>query len=453
MNQQDENQNQLLLPRTAVVGDNAFDGDLLNRKELAVKLTGYLDRLREGAVLAIDAPWGEGKTWFGRNWEQYLKGEGHEVVFIDAFEQDYMEDPFLLLAAEIAEVMGDKSASNDLREKAVGVMKAILPVGAKTLIDAMGHVALGYNGLSKSISEGLEAVSDETADAASKWIEGKINNHAQEKTSLEGFRNELTKFTADQRDKPVVIIIDELDRCKPTFAVQLIERVKHLFDVPNLVFVLLLNRNQLEKAVKGVYGAETDASRYLGKFVNFFFMLPKRTSVDMNTNDHVKDYVSYVFEHYNFENNSVRHFKDCLSAMATIYDMSLRDIEQAVALYAFAQPNKKIDNFLAYAIALKIVNPDLFQRLSKDNSVDAHKEAREIIDALNKELDRTSKMAKLYLNPLSEWHLAHMRGFTGEWNRSPTCNQVTSYITRMRSSNEQLFPILAEQIDLSIGMQ
>lgn len=447
MNQQDENRDQLILPRTAVVGDQAFEGDLLNRKELAVKLTGYLDRLQAGAVLAIDAPWGEGKTWFGRNWEQYLKDEGHKVVFINAFEQDYVEDPFLLLAAEIAEVFDNEGAAKELREKTVGVMKAILPIGTKALINIMGRVALGSNDLSKDIGEGFEAASDETANAAGKWIEGKINDHAQEKISLQHFRNELTKISADQ-DNPVVIIIDELDRCKPTFAVQLIERVKHLFDVPNLVFVLLLNRNQLEKAVKGVYGAETDASAYLGKFVNFFFLLPKRTSVDMTANNHVKNYVSDVFKRYNFENrDGQQHFKDCLSAMATIFNMSLRDIEQAIALYAFAQPFNKYNHFFSYAIALKIMKADLFQRLIKGDNK-AHEEARNDLDRLNQELSHTI-MAKNFLTPLSEWHTAHIDGFK-EGEMGGTCKYILDNFCKFDNSPEKFIPFLAEQIDLSI---
>ena len=446
MNQQNENRDQLILPRTDVVGDQAFEGDLLNRKELAVKLTGYLDRLREGAVLAIDAPWGEGKTWFGRNWEQYLKDEGHKVVFIDAFEQDYVEDPFLLLAAEIAEVFDNEGAAREFRKKAVGVMKAILPIGTKALINITGRVALGSNDLSKDIGEGFEAVSDETANAAGKWIEGKINDHAQEKISLQHFKNELTKIAADQNN-PVVIIIDELDRCKPTFAVQLIERVKHLFDVPNLVFVLLLNRNQLQKAVKGVYGAETDASAYLGKFVNFFFLLPKRTSVDTTTNNHVKKYVFHVFERYNFETREDQHFKDCLSAMATIFNMSLRDIEQAIALYAFAQPFNNFSHFLSYAITLKIMNADLFQRLIKGDNK-AHEEARKDIDRLNQELSHTI-MAEKFLDPLSEWHAAHINGFK-EGEMVGTCKYILDRFCQFDNSPENFIPYLAEQIDLSI---
>lgn len=447
MNQQDATLPSLALPRTDVVGKQAFEGDLLNRKELAVKLTGYLDRLREGAVLAIDAPWGEGKTWFGRNWEQYLKDEGHKVVFIDAFEQDYIEDPFLLLASEIAEIFDNEGAAKELREKAVGVMKAILPIGTKALINIMGHVALGSSNLSQNIKEGFEAVSDETSDATGKLIEEKIKNHAQEKESLQHFKEELTKFAAEQ-DKPVVIIIDELDRCKPTFAVQLIERVKHLFDVPNLVFVLLLNRNQLKNAVKGVYGAETDASAYLDKFVNFFFMLPKHNSFEIIYNNHTIDYVSDVFKRYNFDNNSGRHFKDCLSGMAIIYNMPLRGIEKAIALYAFAQPSN-IDNiYLAYAITLKIMKQELFHRLSKDNDVEAHEEAKNIIE-MNKELNRTNKVADIYLNPLLEWHEAHINDFKGEMGVQFE-NILGNFNMYHRTQKEKIFPYLADQIDLSI---
>ena len=449
MNQQDATLPPLTLPRTDVVGKQAFEGDLLNRKELAVKLTGYLDRLREGAVLAIDAPWGEGKTWFGRNWEQYLKDEGHKVVFIDAFEQDYVEDPFLLLAAEIAEVIGDEDSTKEFRKMATGVMKAMVPIGTKALINIMGRVVLSSD-ISKDIEKGLKAASGETVDAAGKLIEEKINNHAQEKESLQHFKEQLTKFAAkqDKQTKPVVIIIDELDRCKPTFAVQLIERVKHLFDVPNLVFVLLLNRNQLEKAVKGVYGAETDASAYLGKFVNFFFMLPKRTSVDMTTNDHVKNYVSNVFKRYNFGNSDGRQFKDYLSAMATIFNMSLRNIEDAIALYAFAYPVKNLNELLAYVITLKIINPTLFQRLSKNNDVFAHKEAMENIDKLNKKLNRTI-MGKQYLNVLSEWHRAHINDFK-EQEIGARFKLVLDTIPMYHIQKEEIFPSLAERIDLSI---
>lgn len=182
--------------------------------------------------MAIDAPWGEGKTWFGRNWAKHLEDQGHKVVFIDAFEQDYVEDPFLLIAAEIADVLDDgQGSASDFREKATGVMKAILPVGTKVLMNLAGRLVLGSADLSEDLKEVSGAAQKEAADAATKWVEEKLGEFAQDKASLEHFRQSLREFAAAQ-EKPIVLFIDELDRCRPPFAVRLIERLKHFFDVP-----------------------------------------------------------------------------------------------------------------------------------------------------------------------------------------------------------------------------
>jgi predicted KAP-like P-loop ATPase len=213
----------LALPRIDPVGNEAFSQDLLQRKLLAEQLTRYLDRLREGAVLAIDAPWGEGKSWFGKNWAKLLKDQEHKVIFIDAFEQDYIEDPFLLIAAEIATVLDDgQGSAADFKEKASSVMKAILPFSTKVLVNLAGRIVLGSADFSEDLKEVTEAAQEGAADAAAKWIENKLEDYAQDKASLEQFRESVREFAVIQK-KPVVIFIDELDRCKPPFAVSLIE--------------------------------------------------------------------------------------------------------------------------------------------------------------------------------------------------------------------------------------
>src|ERR1019366_9132787 len=377
MNQPSNQLLPLALRRSNAVGDSAFAGDLLGRKKLADQLTGYLDRLRVGAVLAIDAPWGEGKTWFGRNWAKHLESDDHKhkVVFIDAFAQDYAEDPFLLIAAEIADVLDDgKGAAKQLREKAANVMKSILPIGAKTLINIAGRIALGSSNLSEELQDAVEGASDGAADVTSKWIEKKLEDHKQEKVSLEYFRIELTKFAAAQ-NKPVVIFIDELDRCRPNFAVQLIERIKHFFDVPNLIFVLLLNRKQLENAIKGVYGPETEAATYLGKFVHLFLRLPKNSSRESSWGGHTDAFIKDVLSRYGFnasQDGLVDYFKADLLYWAIAANMSLRDIERACALFVIS--SSKYSNFIAYIIMLKIMKTDLYERLIR-NEVSAHNEA------------------------------------------------------------------------------
>lgn len=425
----------LSVPKTNTSAEieQAFDGDLLERKELGSRLTGYLDRLRAGAVLAIDAQWGDGKTWFGRNWAKQLKDQNHKVIFIDAFEQDYIEDPFILIAAEITLALDDGEQNiQDLQEKATGVMKAILPIGTKLFLKFISR-QLGSDDISEDVKDVIETVNEGAEDLTTKWIEDKFANYDKEKASLQHFRTALA-ILAQAQEKPLVVIIDELDRCRPDFAVKLIERIKHFFDVPNVVFVLLINRGQLETAIKGVYGAGTDSAAYLEKFVNFFFRLPKK---QQNLG-----YIAETLSRYKFEGNSAHSdFKKRLSRLAIPFNLSLREIQKAVALYAFAQPiSEKFNVFLTYEIVLKIAKPVLFQQLVK-GTIEAHLEAREFISIPSRNTwDFTV---------LAEWHTAHVSEFVeiGE-----SFGGVLNSLYEFNFDRKNLFSILANQIDLPMDL-
>ena len=405
----------LAIPPLLISNENPFDGDLLDRAKLAARITDYIDRLKIGAVLGIDAPWGEGKTWFGKNWANYLRSAPfeHKVIFIDAFAQDYVEDPFLLLAGEITPALQDeRGVSSTLMESAIGVARLLLPVGTKALLNLAGRLALGSADLSEELKEAAKDASEGTVDATSKWIEKKLEDYSREKQSLDQFRDELAKFAAAQK-KPVVVFIDELDRCRPTFAVQLIERIKHFFDVPNLVFVMLLNREQLEHAIRGVYGGETDAATYLGKFVHLFLRLP-RAGATANSNDLVTNFVSNVLGRYGLSNDSkvCRDFRYELSQWAVVLEMSLRDIERACAYFVIANVPKTA--LIAYLIALKLKRPVLYSKLLKGKR-SAHEEARQLVSTFIKVKEVSSmNWPDLYFQAIYDLHSLQLGSSTQE---------------------------------------
>lgn len=108
----------LTLPAQSLGDDvSAFDGDLLRRSVLARQIEQLIPRLRNGAVIAIDSQWGGGKTWFGINWAKSLRVGGHKVAFINAFEQDYTEDPFLPIAAELTALLDGDSKKALLKKR------------------------------------------------------------------------------------------------------------------------------------------------------------------------------------------------------------------------------------------------------------------------------------------------------------------------------------------------
>ncbi|MEG0487089.1 MAG: P-loop NTPase fold protein [Acinetobacter sp.] len=274
-------QNQLKLQRTNLNNiEQAWEGDLWDRKRLGTQLTNYVDRLNCGAVLALDARWGEGKTWFVRHWKKHLEDENHNVIYLDAFANDYLEDPFLTIAAEISEAFKtseniDGSEVESFNEKTASVLislATILPIIATKA--ALHWIGLGGAGeaiqeVYKDGKDIYDSVSDEITGKLKEHIEKKIENHQLEKQIIVDFKKELEEL-ANKLDRPLVFIIDELDRCRPDFAIRLIERIKHFFDIPKIVFVLVMNKPQLLQSVKSFYGYDSETNGdYLEKFVDF----------------------------------------------------------------------------------------------------------------------------------------------------------------------------------------
>lgn len=74
--------------------------------------------------------------------------------------------------------------------------------------------------------------------------------------------------------KSIVIFVDELDRCNPSYAVRLLEDIKHYFSIDNVTFVFSVNLSELQHMVKMVYGDKFDAFRYLDRFFDIRLNLP-----------------------------------------------------------------------------------------------------------------------------------------------------------------------------------
>ena len=89
----------------------------------------------------------------------------------------------------------------------------------------------------------------------------------------------FAKKVKEQEICPVVVVIDELDRCRPLYAIELLEAAKHLFSVENIVFVLAINLRELGHSIKAVYGSDFDSHEYLERFIDIAIPLPNAERV------------------------------------------------------------------------------------------------------------------------------------------------------------------------------
>ena len=251
--------------------ENPFEHDLLDRKEKIEVLTRLVGNVDGPCAMAVDAAWGAGKTTFLKMWAQHLRNEGFPVVEFNAWETDFTGEPFVALSSEIAEELkgwGDPT----IKQKIQDTVGRLVDRGKDVLRLA---VSLGIRGAAATQPEVDPAMANVAASVAENWF---INYPEARKSvrefqdELEGLARELWSYSAG---KPLVVFIDELDRCRPSYAIELLETGKHIFSVDHVVFVLAVNREELAKSVAVLYGDEFDAEGYLKRFFDIDFWLPE----------------------------------------------------------------------------------------------------------------------------------------------------------------------------------
>lgn len=252
-------------PREIDVPKNdPFKNDLLGRKKPVEVLTHLVGSLEGPCVLAVDAAWGNGKTTFLNMWARYLRNKDFPVVTFNAWETDFSGDPFLAVSRELRDGFQeytDESIDKEIEETTKGVLRWTVP----TLI-RLGAAT-------------IPVVGTEMGEALVSYAEGKWSEYQKGQESVTNFRAALQKMATDvatrKGGKPLIVMIDELDRCRPSYAVELLEVAKHLFTVDHIVFVLAVNRSELGHSIQALYGEDFNAPEYLRRFFDVDFRLPE----------------------------------------------------------------------------------------------------------------------------------------------------------------------------------
>ncbi len=154
-------------------------------------------------------------------------------LFLDAYATDYLADPFIAFSGEIL-ALSDKKLSESkglierqkFKKSAIEVGKRLAGLATKVALEAAPLGALEEAHIKELKDIGSEIASG-VAKIGSEAIENKIAHYAEEKESLAAFKRNLAKLAAVIREEqgfPLTIVVDELDRCRPDFALALLER-------------------------------------------------------------------------------------------------------------------------------------------------------------------------------------------------------------------------------------
>lgn len=354
--------------------DSPFDGDLLGRQQEIENLTTLLGNLVPPIVLAVNGRWGAGKTTFVQMWAAQLRLNGFPVLSFNAWTTDFSEDPLVSFLGEmnrnLEEYLQDAGKTNQTWEHCKKLGGVIARRGLPTL------VRLATAGL----IDGNELIQDEAMHLTGAAAADAVKAYEESRKAIEDFKSALQTVLEEATDDlPLVVFVDELDRCRPTYAIQLLERIKHLFDQPGIVFVLSLDREQLCHSIRAVYGEGLDAPGYLRRFIDFEYVLaspePEAYIQQLLNSFGLVDYFE-ARKKYRDQQHDWAHLSKTLTVLSRELNYTLRDIDQLfarvnLALRATAPDQHMYPSLLAFMIVLKDEREDVYAVVLKTKVIPA----------------------------------------------------------------------------------
>jgi hypothetical protein len=375
------------------VKSDAFQNCILKRKKYADVLTNVIKTYSDGFVLAINNKWGTGKTTFIRMWEQDLKDNEFKTIYFNAWENDFDDNPLTALLGELKSLSGNENDNfNKVLKNAAIISKNIAPIIFKSL----SRKYLGID--SEDIAEGI-------TNATTDIFENEVNEYSNKKEGIKEFKANLQSYiTETWNGKPIVFFIDELDRCRPDYAVTVLEQIKHFFNIPNIVFVLSIDKEQLSYAIHGVYGSDKiDSNEYLRRFIDLEYSIPK---------PEIELFFNYLYKYYSlddFLNNQDRlrshefhndksDFQRFSILLFELMDLSLRQIEKIFSSANLCFKSMSYNHYLLpeifiYLIVLKIIDKETFNKI-KDKKITLIELQNYFFDSIKLKLEISTKQER-----------------------------------------------------------
>ena len=373
----------LKLAEPDVVPEGPWGDDVLGRAQVAESLTNLIRHESSPFVVSIHGYWGTGKTFLLKRWQKDLENQQFKAIYFNAWEDDFCDDPLLAILGQLAGYFKDgthQGIANRIFEIAIPLIRQ----NALSLLTKTTGLVLPVEGKEPDQRDFLEEY---------------LNQRAT-KDQLKEHLTEMSAAVAAETGQPMVIIIDELDRCRPTFAVELLERVKHLFDVPNLVFVFGINRDELCSSLQSIYG-NINADVYLRRFFDMEFTLPEADSKKLSTHLIQKYRLAEIFAALDKSSHAKVHLNEFQAAVEIFpafwssLDLSLRDIDYCVRLFSMVGKNIQVRHYmhpllLGLLITLKLDNLTLYRQL-----VQGTYRGSQVMDYINSKIRRQGMDARL----------------------------------------------------------
>lgn len=347
----------------------------IDRAYLAKSLDGLYENIVQPSVAILDGRWGVGKTTFIKRWIRGSDDKKFSVLYFDAFAHDYMDQPFDALSASLLGILSSKIDKTDsryqkIKSSAVDVSKRLAVSGAKLAI-RFGTAGLIDGAMIDSIATDISA---EAGDLAEKAVEAVLERQAQDKAAFDLFRSNLGKIsdllcsddTDDQGQKNVIFVIDELDRCRPDFALGILECLKHFFRADKLHFLLVTNKDVIRKSVEARYGIGDSSEEYLQKFYDFTIGFERSAEYEHNhvSANYSKKIISNLLKG-KVDGSRIHSIQSNTAQICRAFNLTLRDAEHiatslCLAFLSLSDRQFSPSPWLVFLSFFKVKHPSVY---------------------------------------------------------------------------------------------
>lgn len=352
---------------------STFEDDLLGLRDFSKRLGKFIEKEHEfvegSLVIALSSKFGSGKSTFLKMWSSDLEEleDKRLVISLNAWESDYNGDPLFAIVSALAKaVQKNGEAPEALIEAAKDFGWFVTAIGSQLVnkLTGIDPVAAGEVAEIKKVQrlEDTQVPMD-----AFTIYEGRRN-------AMESLKEAIRGLVASSSPK-ALFVVDELDRCRPDYAISYLETIKHIFDTKGAVFILAADRQQLENSAKTAFGRDLNFEEYYRKFVHREVSLPPisaRGYVNL-----AKQYVTYYLVregsricYMNFDGNHVETLAKLVGALR----LTPRQLQEAFRILGHiletAEHNKGRLRWClgvgsAAMAGFRIGAPDVFHSLGK----------------------------------------------------------------------------------------
>lgn len=332
----------------------AWEADLLSRKPIADAFEHVANSTDGGGVFLVHAGFGMGKTFFVENWHSSLLERGIPVLLFDAWRNDFFETPLTGFLSTLHEQL-EQQIDPEKRPNLVSKLKEFSLSAAPFVLK--GGVRVGARLLSLGIIDGdvdkvREVLTEEgvsLAETTSKELVDSFLNASSQRKIHEALRDDFSKIVDELLAEPkdqMIILIDELDRCRPDFSFSLLEDIKQFLDIPKVNFFVFCDEDVLQAQASKIFGDKTSGEKYVSKFHSHKLKIPETlsagfievfaSSIELRIEDHQ---VNYLRDFLSYQGASVRQAAAILNYLKVAFSIheSLMDLWPVTFVLAAAR--------------------------------------------------------------------------------------------------------------------